>query len=421
MFEVTDGKRTVRVVHRAGDPPDLFKPKAPVLCEGRWGNGLTFDSDRILIRHGADYKPPDVDTERAPKAGSSVRATLGVLGIAIGVAASAVGIAFLLRGVLRGNVAALRSGRACVFVVLLGAVLAVVAMEWALLTHDFSIRYVAENNARSTPLLFTITGLWAALEGSILLWALLLAGYLSFVAHRFRNRIDDPMVGWALIVGLGVALFFFVFMAAAANPFTLVDGLTPLDGRGPNPLLQNHPLMAFHPPMLYLGYVGFTVPFSFAVAALITGRFGEGWLADTRRTTLIAWGFLTFGIVLGAWWSYEVLGWGGYWGWDPVENASLMPWLTATAFIHSVMVQERRGMLRVWNLSLVIATFALDHSRDVPHPVRGRDLRPRVQPVHDRSVAARLPARRDARRCRAHRVARRPIARSRPDRFARLA
>ncbi|MGZ6907714.1 MAG: heme lyase CcmF/NrfE family subunit [Acidimicrobiia bacterium] len=288
-----------------------------------------------------------------------MRATLGVLGMAIGVAGSAIGIVFLLRGVLGGNRAALRSGRSCVFVVLLGALVAVGAMEWALISHDFSIKYVAENNARATPLLFTITGLWAALEGSILLWVLLLAGYLSVVAYRFRHRIEDPMVGWALTVGLAVALFFFVFMAVAANPFQLVHGPTPLDGRGPNPLLQNHPLMAFHPPMLYLGYVGFTVPFSFAVAALVTGRFGEGWLADTRRMTLVAWGFLTIGIVLGAWWSYEVLGWGGYWGWDPVENASLLPWLTATAFIHSVMVQERRGMLRVWNLSLVIATFAL--------------------------------------------------------------
>ena len=288
-----------------------------------------------------------------------MRASLGVLGIAIGVGASAVGIFLLLRGVLTGSLSSLRAGRACVFVVLGGALLSVVAMEWALVSHDFTIRYVAENNARSTPLLFTITGLWAALEGSILLWALLLAGYLSFVAHRFRARLEDPMVAWAMIVGLGVALFFFVFMAVAANPFTLVPGITPLDGQGPNPLLQNHPLMAFHPPMLYLGYVGMTVPFSFAVAALITGRFSEGWLADIRRTTLIAWGFLTVGIILGAWWSYEVLGWGGYWGWDPVENASLMPWLTATAFIHSVMVQERRAMLRVWNLSLVIATFAL--------------------------------------------------------------
>ena len=168
------------------------------------------------------------------------------------------------------------------------------------------------------------------------------------------------MVGWALLVGLTVALFFFVFMAVAANPFTARRRHRARStGAGPNPLLQNHPLMAFHPPMLYLGYVGFTVPFAFAMAALITGRFGEGWLADTRRTTLVAWGFLTVGIILGAWWSYEVLGWGGYWGWDPVENASLLPWLTATAFIHSVMVQERRGMLRVWNLSLVLATFCL--------------------------------------------------------------
>ncbi len=288
-----------------------------------------------------------------------MKATLGILGLAIGLGASGVGIACLLRGVLRNDAAAMRAGRACVFVVLAGALVSVVAMEWALLTHDFSITYVAENNARSTPTLFTVTGLWAALEGSILLWVLILAGYLSFTAHRFRRRLADPMVGWALVVGLTVSLFFFLFMAVAANPFALVEGLVPLDGRGPNPLLQNHPLMAFHPPMLYLGYVGFTIPFSFAMAALITGRFGEGWLADTRRTTLVAWGFLTAGIILGAWWSYEVLGWGGYWGWDPVENASLLPWITGTAFIHSVMVQERRGMLRVWNLSLVIATFAL--------------------------------------------------------------
>ena len=147
-------------------------------------------------------------------------------------------------------------------------------------------------------------------------------------------------------------------MLGPANPFETLASV-PLDGRGPNPLLQNHMLMAFHPPMLYLGYVGFTVPFMFAIGALVTGRFGEGWLADTRRATLVAWGFLTVGIILGAWWSYEVLGWGGFWAWDPVENASLLPWLTGTAFIHSVIVQERRGMLRVWNLSLVIATFCL--------------------------------------------------------------
>ena len=244
------------------------------------------------------------------------------------------------------------------FVVLAAAIAAAGIMEWALISHDFSIRYVAENNARGTPLLFTITGLWAALAGSILLWALILSGYLTFVALKFRRRAGDPLVVVATITGLVVALFFFALMLGPANPFKTL-ATTPLDGRGPNPLLQNHILMAFHPPMLYLGLVGFTVPFMFAIGALVTGRFGEGWLSDTRRATLVAWGFLTVGIILGAWWSYEVLGWGGFWAWDPVENASLLPWITGTAFIHSVMIQERRGMLRVWNLSLVIATFCL--------------------------------------------------------------
>jgi cytochrome c-type biogenesis protein CcmF len=231
-------------------------------------------------------------------------------------------------------------------------------MEWALVSHDFSLKYVADNNASGTPVLFSVTGLWAALEGSILLWLLVLGGYLAYVAVKFRDRASDPIVAVATIVGLVVALFFFALVLGPANPFETLS-VAPADGLGPNPLLQNHPLMAFHPPMLYLGYVGFTVPFMFGIAALVTGRFGEGWLADTRRATLVAWVFLSAGIILGAWWSYEVLGWGGYWAWDPVENASLLPWLTATAFIHSVIIQERRGMLRVWNLSLVIATFCL--------------------------------------------------------------
>jgi cytochrome c-type biogenesis protein CcmF len=288
----------------------------------------------------------------------NTKAVLGVLALAVGASASVLGIATLGLGLQRKDARLLRLGRRYVFVVLIAAVLAAGAMEWALVTHDFSLRYVAENNARATPLLFTITGLWAALEGSILLWILVLGGYLAFMAHRFRARADDPLVAWATVIGLCVALFFFALTLAPANPFKTL-GTVPADGTGPNALLQNHPLMAFHPPMLYLGYVGMTIPFSFGLAALITGRFSEGWLADIRRTTLVAWGFLTVGILLGAWWSYEVLGWGGFWAWDPVENASLLPWLTATAFIHSVIVQERRAMLRVWNLSLVVATFCL--------------------------------------------------------------
>jgi cytochrome c-type biogenesis protein CcmF len=288
-----------------------------------------------------------------------VNAALGTAAVTLALASAVLGVATLAIGLRRRDPRLLRGGQRYVWLVLAGAVLATGAMQVALVTNDFSLRYVAQNGSRATPLLYTVTGMWSALEGSILLWGLVLAGYLALMAHRFRDRSGDPLVAWATLAGLGVAVFFFALMAGPANPFRVVDGPVPLDGTGPNPLLQNHPLVAFHPPMLYLGYVGFTVPFAFAVAALATGRLGEGWLVETRRWTLFAWGFLTAGIVLGAWWSYEVLGWGGYWAWDPVENASLLPWLTATAYLHSVMAQERRGMLRVWNLSLLVATFSL--------------------------------------------------------------
>ncbi|MCB0977904.1 MAG: heme lyase CcmF/NrfE family subunit [Acidimicrobiales bacterium] len=248
--------------------------------------------------------------------------------------------------------------RTYALMVLGGGLLAFAAMERALITRDFSLEYVAKHGSTSTPPLYNFATLWGALEGSILLWSLILGVYTVAVVVKFRRRLSDPLVAWAMVVIFAVALFFFVLMAGPANPFRVLD-IAPADGPGPNPLLQNHPLMAFHPPMLYLGYVGFTVPFAFAVAALVTGRLGEGWLVETRRWTLFAWTFLTIGIILGAWWSHEVLGWGGYWGWDPVENASLLPWITGTAYLHSVMVQERRGMLRVWNLSLLCATFAL--------------------------------------------------------------
>jgi len=288
-----------------------------------------------------------------------MRAQLGYGILAIGTAAAVLGAATLIAGLALRLPALLALARRYVFVVLLAAIGAFAVMESALFAHDYSINYVTENVARATPGLYTFTAGWGALEGSILLWSLALSVYVAFTTWHFRGRATDPVVAWATLVQLLVLCFFFALMLFPANPFKLTHGTIPLDGQGPNPLLQNHPLVAFHPPMLYAGYVGFTIPFSFAISALVTGRFGEGWLADVRRTTLVAFGFLTVGIVLGAWWSYEVLGWGGYWGWDPVENASLLPWLTAVAFIHSVMVQERRGMLRVWNLSLVISTFCL--------------------------------------------------------------
>jgi cytochrome c-type biogenesis protein CcmF len=288
-----------------------------------------------------------------------VNAALGSAGVVLGLAASVVGAVAMAVALAKDRPDLLRNSRSYALLVLLGAVVAVIAMERALITRDFTVAYVAENGSSRTPALYNVATMWSALEGSILLWALVLGGYIVAVARKFRDRLGDPLVGWAMLTMFVVAAFFFGLMVGPADPFTTFDAPLGFDGPGPNPLLQNHPLMAFHPPMLYLGYVGFTVPFAFAIAALATGRLGEGWLVATRRWTLFAWGFLTVGIVLGAWWSYEVLGWGGYWAWDPVENASLLPWLTATAYLHSVMVQERRGMLRVWNLSLLCATFAL--------------------------------------------------------------
>ncbi|MFW5946866.1 MAG: heme lyase CcmF/NrfE family subunit [Gemmatimonadota bacterium] len=251
-------------------------------------------------------------------------------------------------------VASARTATYAIFGLMLAANL---GMVYALLTHDFSISYVAQVGSRSTPPFFSVISLWGSLEGSILFWGLILAGFTAAVTYLHRHR-DNDMFAVATGTMLAVGAFFYMLLMGPANPFHEVFPV-PADGPGPNPLLQNHWLMAVHPPLLYLGYVGMTVPFGFAVGALVTRQTDDWWLRITRRWTLAAWGFLSLAIVAGMWWSYEVLGWGGYWAWDPVENASFLPWLTATAFIHSTMVQERRGLLKVWSVSLVIATFLL--------------------------------------------------------------
>jgi cytochrome c-type biogenesis protein CcmF len=230
-------------------------------------------------------------------------------------------------------------------------------MVYALLTNDFSIKYVAQVGSRATPTLFKIVSLWSALEGSILFWGLILGSFvLAFaLAHRNEHR---RYMSLALGTMMAVGVFFAFLIAGPANPWGTVSPV-PFDGPGPNPLLQNHILMVIHPPMLYLGYVGMTVPFGVAVAALLRGEIGDAWMAPLRRWTLLAWMFLSIGIILGSWWAYAVLGWGGYWAWDPVENASFLPWLTATAFMHSTMVQERKQMLKLWTMSLALASFIL--------------------------------------------------------------
>jgi cytochrome c-type biogenesis protein CcmF len=287
-----------------------------------------------------------------------MNSTLGFTLILVGLAFAAFGgVAGLVSG-LTGREQGYKLVRWATWGFAAAMVLANALMIEALLAHDYSVKYVAQVGSNSTPTLYTVVSLWSALEGSILFWGAILGVYLA--AFAWMNRESDrKFVALSLGVMLLVGCFFGFLIAGPANPFLPTPPPVPTDGPGPNPLLQNHVLMVIHPPVLYLGYVGMTVPFGIAVAGLLAGRLGESWVRPLRRWTLVPWAFLSVGIVLGAWWAYAVLGWGGYWAWDPVENASFLPWLTATAFIHSTMVQERRRMLRVWTASLVLTTFWL--------------------------------------------------------------
>ncbi|MFZ0632415.1 MAG: heme lyase CcmF/NrfE family subunit [Acidobacteriaceae bacterium] len=230
------------------------------------------------------------------------------------------------------------------------------ALVWGAFTNDFSVAYITEHSNRALPAAYKFAALWSGQEGSLLLWAFLLSAY-GFVL-RLRHKVDVKLFAYASTILAGIQVFFLLLVNVAATPFSLVTGAIPPDGNGLNPLLQ-YPEMVIHPPMLYLGYVGFSVPFAFALGALMMRYPGEKWIHITRRWTMVTWLFLTVGIFLGMHWAYEVLGWGGYWGWDPVENASLMPWLTGTAFLHSVMMQEKRGMMKSWNVWLIFSTFML--------------------------------------------------------------
>jgi len=226
----------------------------------------------------------------------------------------------------------------------------------SLVSRDFSLRYVAEYTSRDLSMPLTLSAWWAGQAGSLLFWSWLLAVFAGIVLIQNRRQ-NKELTPYTVAVLMAVLAFFLGTIIFVANPFEKLPG-TPADGLGLNPLLQNKGML-YHPPTLYLGYVGFTVPYAYAMAALMSGRLGNQWIQASRRWTLFAWLFLGAGNLLGAQWAYTVLGWGGFWGWDPVENASLMPWLTGTAFLHSVMIQQRRGMLKVWNLALIIVTFSL--------------------------------------------------------------
>jgi cytochrome c-type biogenesis protein CcmF len=269
---------------------------------------------------------------------------------------SAYAVLAALRGAGRGRREWVTSARSAVYALAALLTLAVVVLEAAFLRSDFSFGLVVDNSSTTTPTFYKLTAMWSSQAGSLLLWVWLLSLFASVALWVTRTRHRE-IVPYATAVLAGIATFFMALLVFEVSPFARVAA-PPAEGAGLNPLLR-HPSMMFHPPMLYSGYVAFSIPFAFAIGALVTRKLDAEWIRSTRRFALIAWTFLTVGILLGARWSYSELGWGGYWGWDPVENASLMPWLVGTAFLHSIMVQERRGMLKVWNVSLIVGAFAL--------------------------------------------------------------
>ncbi len=281
---------------------------------------------------------------------------IGRLTLLLGFLCSVFAVGSIAWGLRTGAAGPLRSGRRAVWTVCALTLLAVVLLERALLARDMSYRYVAEHTSLDLPLHYAFGALWAGQEGSLLLWLLILSAYGSAFLLAYRKRLDPFYDAVAMVIAT-VMIFFTGLLTFVCSPFRVL-ATPPPDGMGLNPLLQD-PGMMIHPPVLYTGYVGFVVPFAFAMAVLLLNRSGTRWIEEVRRWTLFCWGFLGLGILMGARWAYIELGWGGYWGWDPVENASIMPWLVGTAFLHSVMIEQRRGMLKTWNITLITLTFLL--------------------------------------------------------------
>jgi len=282
--------------------------------------------------------------------------TLGLFSLILALVVCAYSLIAVAKGIRTRSLKWIKSSQNAVIAVCGLVSLAGVILIYSFVVNDFHLQYVAEHSAINLPLAYRLSAFWAGQEGSLLLWEWLLTLFavILIIQNRRKNKELMPYVS---AIMMAISLFFLILLIFVTKPFRLLSFL-PSDGRGLNPLLQN-PGMVLHPPAVFLGYVGFSVPFAFAMAALLTRRLGNIWIISTRKWVLFSWLCLSIGNLLGAQWAYMELGWGGYWAWDPVENASLIPWLTATAYLHSVMIQERRGMLKVWNMVLIILTFTL--------------------------------------------------------------
>ncbi len=282
--------------------------------------------------------------------------TLGNLSLVLALGAAAWAIGASVYGALRRRADFVASGEHAAWAAYGSVTIATAVLVHALVTHDFSIKYVVSYSSTTLPLRYRVAALWGGMEGSLLFWVFILTALFSLVLLQNRRR-NRELMPWVTATVMAVALFFLSLLVFITPPFALLP-FAAAEGSDLNPLLQNY-WMSIHPPALYLGYVSWTIPFAFAIAALATGSLDDLWIRTTRRWVLMAWFFLALGNLFGARWAYEVLGWGGYWAWDPVENAAFMPWLTGTAYLHSVMIQERKDMLKTWNMSLIILTFSL--------------------------------------------------------------
>lgn len=283
--------------------------------------------------------------------------TLGTLSQYAALAFSLLAMAWLLIGLMKNDARWIQAGKRGLLSVAAFATLAAIALAYLFLSNAFQVEYVASYSDRALPLFYKLTAFWAGQKGSLLFWAWVLSLFAALVVYNNRNEPDDRSTPYLYLVLSGCLSFFLFLLAAVSSPFEIL-GFIPADGQGLNPMLQN-PGMVFHPPALFLGYIGFTVPFAYAVAAMVTGTSDATWIRKTRAWNVLSWILLTVGIILGGQWAYVELGWGGYWAWDPVENASFIPWLVSTAFIHTAIIQEKRGIMKVWNMVLILLTFAL--------------------------------------------------------------
>ena len=283
--------------------------------------------------------------------------TFGIISQVAALFFTLLAMVLLLVGLSRNNVKLVQSGKRGLVSAFIATTMAAFALAYLFMTDNFQVEYVASYSDRALPIFYKATAFWAGQKGSLLFWAWVLSFFIALVIFNNRREPDDRNTPYVYLVMAGTQSFFLFLLCAVSNPFDTLNFM-PRDGQGLNPMLQN-PGMIFHPPTLFLGYIGFTVPFAYAIAAMITGNTDAGWIKKTRVWNVLSWIFLSIGIILGGQWAYVELGWGGYWAWDPVENASFIPWLVSTAFIHTAIIQERRGVMKVWNMVLIQLTFIL--------------------------------------------------------------